>query len=140
MSVKNYNDGNYNVCFIPFYSPLSNLKTCFETRLSNSEFCVLDFQEIYNRFLSLVIEDQAFVECPDTDVVKALVDLMSSYYVIDISYPDCMVGILLQDIALESIDYTYNSLGLHGFEKVFRTLHTKCFTLNNTDRFIIIFL
>ena len=57
---------------------------------------------------SLWITNQACVEFRDTDIIKALVDVILWWcriYVFDVSYPDGMVGILsfLEDIALECI-------------------------------------
>lgn len=45
-------------------------------------------------------EDQAFLECEYSDIVKGLVDFIFSYYVFDVTCPEGMVGILffLEDI------------------------------------------
>ena len=64
----------------------------------------MDLQQVF-----VCREYQAFVECTDTDLVKALVDVISCYYVFDVLYPDSKVGILtfLQEIALELYDSSH---------------------------------
>ena len=54
-------------------------------------------------------EDQAFFES-DCDLVKALVDLISAYYVFDVKYPQCISGVLhfLQEIVLLQSDSEFN--------------------------------
>lgn len=62
-------------------------------------------------------EDQVFVECPNLNLTEALVDLISCYYVFDMSYPTCMVGILhfLQEVALECPDHGYKGTKYAAF-------------------------
>ena len=66
--------------------------------------CVEDVHQ-----LMIIGENQVFVECPGTNLINALIDLISAYYVYDISYPDGMVVMLsfLQEIVLKSRDDIY---------------------------------
>ena len=97
---------------LSFHSPLARLKMCFGIRLFNLEFFVLDALGRHPPNLHLwweSITDQACVEFRDTDIIKALVDVILWWcfiYVFDVTYADGMVGILsfLQDIALEGSD------------------------------------
>jgi hypothetical protein len=61
-------------------------------------------------------EDQAFFES-STDLLEALVDVISRYYVFHINYPDQMSGILYfrQDFALDVSDTTQRSIKYSSF-------------------------
>lgn len=50
-------------------------------------------------------EDKSFFET-STNLLEALIDLVTTYYVFDVSYPDSMSGVLyfLQDFGLEATD------------------------------------
>ena len=60
----------------------------------------------------IIGENQVFLECASINLVSALVDLISAYYVFDVSYPDGMVVGLsfLQEIVLECSDNAYKGL------------------------------
>ena len=45
-------------------------------------------------------EDQVFVECPDIELMKAQVDLISLYYVFHVTYPDSMLDACIHIIRL----------------------------------------
>ena len=66
-------------------------------------------------------EDQAFFES-DCDLVKALVDLISTYYVFDVKYPHCISGILhlLQEIVLLQSDSEYKGTKYATFMAEFK--------------------
>jgi hypothetical protein len=61
-------------------------------------------------------EDQAFFES-STDLLEALVDVISRYYVFHINYPDQMSGILYfrQDLALDVSDTTQRFIKYSSF-------------------------
>ena len=54
-------------------------------------------------------ENEVIVECPGTDIINALIDVISAYYVFDLTYADGMVVMLsfLQEIVLKSKDGAY---------------------------------
>ena len=54
--------------------------------------CVGSIDNIEQVFLCW--EDTAFFEC-ECNLVKALVNLIAAYYVYDVKYPQCMIGVLL---------------------------------------------
>ncbi len=66
--------------------------------------CAEDVQQIM-----IIGENQVFVECPGTDIINALIDVISAYYVFDLTYADGMVVMLsfLQEIVLKSKDGAY---------------------------------
>ena len=66
-------------------------------------------------------EDQAFFES-DCDLVKALVDLISAYYVFDVKYPQAISGILhfLQEIVLLQSDSEYKGTKYATFMAEFK--------------------
>lgn len=66
--------------------------------------CPEDIKQVF-----ITGESRSFIECPDQDLVKALVDLLSAYYVFDVAYPKGMLGVMsfIQEICLESSDNIY---------------------------------
>lgn len=61
------------------------------------------------RQIMIIGENQVFLECASTDLISALIDIISAYYVFDISYPDGMVVVLsfLQEIVLKCSKNAY---------------------------------
>ena len=66
-------------------------------------------------------EDQAFFES-DCDLIKALVDLISAYYVFDVKYPQCISGVLhfLQEIVLLQSDTEFKGTKFATFMAEFK--------------------
>lgn len=61
------------------------------------------------RQIMIIGKNQVFLECVNADLISALIDIISAYYVFDISYPDGMVVVLsfLQEIVLKCSKDTY---------------------------------
>lgn len=81
--------------------------------------CIGSGQKIYRVFVSG--ECRAFFES-DCDLVKALVDLISTYYIFNVSYPKSLSGLLhfLQEVALTQSDSKYNLIRYATFMGKFR--------------------
>ncbi|CAB4007347.1 Hypothetical predicted protein [Paramuricea clavata] len=100
---------------IKFNDPSSKPKNLFEDKTVQFKLVVLGApDDVLQTFVSG--EDQAFFES-STDLLEALVDVISSYYVFHINYPYQMSGILffIQDFALDVSDTTQRSIKYSSF-------------------------
>ena len=109
-----------NVSLLSSFQPTTPPDKLFKDK--HVEFflvCIGTIQDVDQVFVRG--EDQAFFES-DCDLVKALVDLISAYYVFDVKYPQCISGVLhfLQEIVLLQSDSEYKGTKFATFMAEFK--------------------
>ena len=106
-----------------FLQPSTNVGSLFKDKMVQFRITCTGSPEVIQQIF-ISGEDQVFMECPDIELMKALVDLISLYYVFHVTYPDSMIGILsfLQDIALGCTDIAYKGTKYSSFMAELRNI------------------
>lgn len=121
--VKNNISLSYCKYILLFLQPSTNVGSLFKDKMVQFRITCTGSPEVIQQIF-ISGEDQVFMECPDIELMKALVDLISLYYVFHVTYPDSMIGILsfLQDIALGCTDIAYKGTKYSSFMAELRNI------------------
>ena len=114
---------SYGKYILLFLQPYTNVGSLFKDKMVQFRItCTGSPEAIQQIFISG--EDQVFIKCPDIELMEALVDLISLYYIFHVTYPDSMIGILsfLQDIALGCTDIAHKGTNYSSFMAELRNM------------------